>query len=70
MIDRLQLPPNINVNVFVAAKDRVFKHSTERYGALVERLHATLTVFANATHTSILDEIARLPDTLGASKAP
>jgi hypothetical protein len=40
----------------------VFKHSTKKYGDLVEKLHATLKVFANATHMSILDEVARLPD--------
>jgi alpha-beta hydrolase superfamily lysophospholipase len=61
-IDRLLLPANVHVNIFVGGKDSVFKHSTRRYGDLVERLHATLTIFANATHTSILDEIARLSD--------
>jgi len=40
----------------------VFKHGTRKYRALVERFHATLTVFADATHTSILDEVARLPE--------
>jgi pimeloyl-ACP methyl ester carboxylesterase len=65
LIDRLDLPPNVRVHIFVGDKDKVFEHSTRKYRALVGRLHATLTVFADATHTSILDEVARLPDTRG-----
>ena len=61
VIDRLELPSNVRVNVFVGDKDKLFKHSTKKYGNLVARLNATLKVFANATHTSILDEVARLP---------
>ena len=69
MIDRLELPFNVKVNIFVGDKDEVFKHSTKKYGDLVEQLHATLTVFANATHMSILDEVARLSDVVPASGA-
>jgi hypothetical protein len=36
---------------------------------LVEKLYATLNVFANAMHWSILDEVARLSDALPASSA-
>jgi hypothetical protein len=57
------------VNIFVGDKDDVFKHSTKKYDALVEKLHATLKVFANATHMSVLDEVARLPDASPASSA-
>jgi pimeloyl-ACP methyl ester carboxylesterase len=69
IIDRLQLPSNVKVNIFVGGKDDVFTHSTKKYGDLVEKLHATLKVFANATHMSILDEVARLPDVSPASRA-
>jgi pimeloyl-ACP methyl ester carboxylesterase len=69
MIDRLELPPNVTVNIFVGDKDDVFEHSTKRYSRLVKQLHATLKVFANATHMSILDEIAGLSDVLPASTA-
>jgi pimeloyl-ACP methyl ester carboxylesterase len=69
VIDRLELPPNVKVNIFVGDKDEVFTHSTKKYGALVKKLHATLKVFANATHMSILDEVARLPDVIPASGA-
>jgi hypothetical protein len=69
VIDRLELPSNVKVNIFVGDKDEVFKHSTKKYGDLVEKLHATLKVFANATHMSILDEVARLPDGFPASSA-
>jgi pimeloyl-ACP methyl ester carboxylesterase len=69
VIDRLELPSNVTVNIFVGDKDDVFKHSTKQYGRLVERLHATLKVFANATHMGVLDEVARLPDVPPASKA-
>jgi alpha-beta hydrolase superfamily lysophospholipase len=62
VIDRLELPTNVKVNIFVGDKDEVFKHSTKKYGDLVEQLHATLTVFANATHMGVLDEVARLPE--------
>lgn len=70
VIDRLELPSNVKVNIFVGDKDDVFKHSTKKYGYLVEKLHATLKVFANATHMSVLDEVARLPDVFPASGAP
>jgi pimeloyl-ACP methyl ester carboxylesterase len=69
VIDRLELPSNVKVNIFVGDRDDVFKHSTKKYRYLVEKLHATLKVFTNATHMSILDEIARLPDVSGASGA-
>jgi hypothetical protein len=69
VIDRLELPSNVKVNIFVGDKDDVFKHSTQKYGDLVEELHATLKVFANATHMSILDEVARLPDVLSTGGA-
>jgi hypothetical protein len=45
------------------------EHSTREYHDLLERLHATLTVFENATHMSILDDIARLPETSPPSNA-
>jgi hypothetical protein len=61
VIDRLELPPNVKVNIFVGDEDDVFKHSTKKYDHLVARLHATLKVFANATHMGVLDEVARLP---------
>lgn len=67
VIDRLELPSNVTVNVFVGDKDNVFKHSTNKYGSLVAKLNATLKVFANATHTSIIDEVARLPEVLPSS---
>jgi hypothetical protein len=70
VIDRLRLPDNVKVNIFVGGQDRLFNYSTTRYRDLVERLHATFRVFADATHTSILDELARLPETLHASNAP
>jgi pimeloyl-ACP methyl ester carboxylesterase len=69
VIDRLELPSNVKVNIFVGDKDDVFKHSTKKYTDLVEKLHATLKVFANATHMSILDEVARLPDVFPTSGA-
>jgi hypothetical protein len=69
VIDRLELPSNVKVNIFVGDKDDVFKHSTKKYTDLVEKLHATLKVFANATHMSILDEVARLPDVFPTSSA-
>jgi pimeloyl-ACP methyl ester carboxylesterase len=69
VIDRLELPSNVKVNIFVGDKDDVFKHSTKKYGALVEKLHATLKVFANATHMSVLDEVARLPEASPTSSA-
>jgi hypothetical protein len=68
VIDRLRLPDNVKINIFVGGHDRVFSYSTTRYSVLVERLHATFRIFATATHTSILDELARLPETLVASK--
>jgi hypothetical protein len=68
-IDRLELPPNVKVNIFVGDKDEVFEHSTKRYGELVKKLHATLRVFANATHMGVLDEVARLPETCPACTA-
>jgi hypothetical protein len=61
MIDRLVLPSNVTVNIFVGGRDEVFDHSTERYQRLVARLRATVTVFAGATHVTILDAMARLP---------
>jgi alpha-beta hydrolase superfamily lysophospholipase len=70
VIDRLRLPDNVKVNIFVGGQDSVFNYSTTRYSDLVERLHATFRVFAQATHTSILDELARLPETLHASDTP
>jgi len=69
VINRLELPSNVKVNIFVGDKDEVFKHSTKQYGDLVAKLHATLKVFANATHMSILDEVARLPDVVPTSRA-
>jgi hypothetical protein len=62
MIDRLELPSNVKIHIFVGGKDDVFKHSTKSYRRLVEKFHATVKVFANATHTSILDEVARVAD--------
>jgi hypothetical protein len=61
MIDRLVLPSNVTVNIFVGGKDEVFDHSTDRYRLLIEKLRATVMVFAGATHMTILDEVARLP---------
>jgi pimeloyl-ACP methyl ester carboxylesterase len=55
-IDQLQLPDNVRVYVHVGDKDSIVNHSTKRYTDLVRRLRATVTVFANATHTSILDQ--------------
>jgi hypothetical protein len=69
VIDRLELPSNVTVNIFVGGKDDVFSHSTKKHAVLVARLHASLTVFANATHTSILDDVARLPVAFPASRA-
>jgi pimeloyl-ACP methyl ester carboxylesterase len=69
-IDRLALPSNVRVNIFVGDRDTVFKHGTRKYSALVRQLGATLTVFANATHSSIVDEVARMPEMLPASSAP
>jgi len=69
VIDRLELGSNVKVNIFVGDKDDVFKHSTKKYGYLVAKLHATLKVFANATHMGVLDEVARLPDVFPASNA-
>jgi hypothetical protein len=60
MIDTLRLPGNVEVNAFVGGRDTVFEHATVRYRDLVTGLRATLTVFPDATHTSILDEVARL----------
>jgi pimeloyl-ACP methyl ester carboxylesterase len=67
VIDRLELPSNVAVHIFVGDKDKVFSHATPKYAALVRKLGATLTVFADATHTSILDEMARLPNLQPAS---
>jgi hypothetical protein len=60
LIDGLRLPDNVEVNVFVGGKDEVFTYATTQYRDLVEHLHGTLMVFPDATHMSILDEVARL----------
>ena len=60
MIDHLQLPSTVEVNVFAGDQDTVFTHSTKKYRALVRVLHRTLHVFPNATHMSTVEEVARL----------
>jgi pimeloyl-ACP methyl ester carboxylesterase len=60
MIDSVRLPDNVRVSVFAGAQDAVFSHSTPKYRALVDALHATLLVFPKATHMSTVDEVARL----------
>jgi pimeloyl-ACP methyl ester carboxylesterase len=60
MIDHVRLPDNVRVHVFAGAQDAVFSYSTPKYRVLLDRLHATLRVFPNATHMSTVDEVARL----------
>jgi hypothetical protein len=61
MIDGLRLPDNVEVHAYVGGRDTVFEHATPRYHEVVTALRATLTVFPDATHTSVLNEVARLP---------
>ena len=65
MIDALRLPECVTVRVFVGGSDRVFEQTTKRYRHLVETLHGTLSVVADATHTSILDGWLTCGDTFG-----
>ena len=60
MIERVQVPGNVEVKVFAGGKDRVFAYDTDRYRALVRILHGTLRVFPDATHMSTAEEVARL----------
>jgi pimeloyl-ACP methyl ester carboxylesterase len=60
MIERVELPANVEVNVFAGGKDEVFKHSTPQYRAVVRLLRARMQVFPNATHMTTVDEVAQL----------